>query len=125
MILSGRPNFCNTALRFSKNAPEFLRSFGHSRARMVSSSVRQARLPCAVESSSARIFIAKASRSGGLQTAIYFKRRLGSRRSLKNDGTLIFALQFEGNPLRVWWNQIVKTISPFNHTNSVAKKVVV
>src|SRR5262249_57998401 len=55
--VSGAPNFLLTACRFSKNAAEFFRSFGHSHANSTSPS-SHARLPRAVERSSARVFIA-------------------------------------------------------------------
>ena len=63
-IVSGAPNcFCASA-RFSKNVPEFFRSFGHSRARLVLNSVegaissfKRAMLPRTVESSRASTLI--------------------------------------------------------------------
>src|SRR5581483_1046638 len=57
IIVSGPPNFAVIALRFSKNRAEFFRSFGHSRVRWVMSSSNHARLPRAVESSSARVLM--------------------------------------------------------------------
>ena len=55
-IASGAPNCFVTWSRFSKKAPEFFRSFAHSCASSTLAS-SQARLPRAVESSRARIFI--------------------------------------------------------------------
>ena len=56
IMISGTPNLFVTMFKFSKNGAEFLRSFGHLRANSTAS-LSRARLPRAVESSSARIFI--------------------------------------------------------------------
>src|SRR5262249_8743479 len=93
VIVSGTPNFFRIAWRFSKNAAEFFRSLGHSRANSISSS-SQARLPREVESSSARVFMkVMKHRYDPLTLRFYFKR----------------------NPVGLLRNQFREAISPFDH----------
>src|SRR5882757_8940204 len=103
MIVSGTPNFPLTFWRFSKNGAEFFLSLGHSRANSTSPS-SHARLPRAVESSSARIFIAVIK---------------------KGYDSLTFRFYLEKNPPRMRGDQSGKAIGPFDHANAIAKKIVV
>src|SRR5215467_11132049 len=103
MIVSGTPNFPLTFWTFSKNGAEFFLSLGHSPAKSTSPS-SHARLPRAVESSSARIFIAVIK---------------------KGYDPLTFRSYLEKNPAGMSSNQIRKAIGPFDYANAVAKKIVV
>src|SRR5438270_8815991 len=64
MIVSGFPNRFCTSTKYSKNGPEFFRSFCHSRTKSASRPSHQARLPRALESSSARTFIPLIAHAG-------------------------------------------------------------
>src|SRR6266516_3689032 len=99
IIVLGPPNFFLIALRFSKKGEEFFRSLGHSCASSTSPS-SQARLPRAVESSSARVF-------------------------MKRNRPLSFRFYLKVDPARLFGNQFREAISPFDHSDSIAKKVII
>src|SRR5215831_5703682 len=101
MIVSGTPNFLLTFWRASKNGAEFFRSLGHSRVNSAFPSTH-ARLPRAVESSSARIFIAVIKKGYDPPT---------------------FRFYLKENPAGMRSNQIRKAIGPFDYANAVAKKI--
>src|SRR5262249_19777243 len=97
------PNWHLAAWRFSKNIAEFFRSLGHSRVNSISPSTH-ARLPRAVESSSARIFIA------------VIKKRYDPP---------TFRFYVKENPARMCGDQIWKAIGPLDYANAVAKEIIV
>jgi len=37
---------------------------------------------------------------------------------------LTLRFYFEGNPARLLWNQVRKSIGPFDHGNAIAKKII-
>src|SRR5205814_1743848 len=95
--------FLLTFWRFSKNGEELFRSLSHSRVNSTCDS-SQARLPRAVESSRARIFIAVIR---------------------KGYHPLTFRFYVKENPAGMAGNQMGKAIGPFDHTNAVTKKIIV
>src|SRR3954466_1869879 len=103
MIVSGTPNFRLTFWRFSKNGADCFRSLGQSRVNSPCAS-NHARLPRALESSSARIFIAV------LKNPYY---------------PLTLRFYFKENPAGMPGNQMGKAIGPFDHANAIAKKIII
>src|SRR2546423_8358728 len=102
-IVSGTPNSLLTFWRFSKKSAEFFRSLGHSRSNSTCDS-SHARLPHAVESSSARIFIGVIKKAYQPLTLRFYVKQ---------------------NPAGMAGNQMGKAIGPFDDANTVTKKIVV
>src|SRR3982751_3372133 len=102
VMVCGAPNLLRTAWRLSKNDAEFLRSLGHCCMNSISPS-SHATLPREVESSSARVFM------------IVLKQRYDP---------LTLGFYFKGNPPRLLWDQIRKSVGPFDYAKAVAKKII-